>query len=138
MPLGENVKTIFKTESPLVVHDGTGLKLDITVTEGLDYWTNQFTFTNDSDRPIYNFAASFSGSSQLAEFSAMYIKYPDGTIEVADINNGVPDLDNSDIFLPALSDKDGVTIYDHRTVEHGQTVTGYFSIYRRDGFTNDN
>ena len=138
MPLGENVKTIFKTESPLVVHDGTGLKLDITVTEGLDYWTNQFTFTNDSDRPIYNFAASFSGSSQLAEFSAMYIKYPDGTIEVADINNGVPDLKNSDIFLPALSDKDGVTIYDHRTVEPGQTVTGYFSIYRRDGFTNDN
>jgi len=68
----------------------------------------------------------------------MYIKYPDGTIEVADINNGVPDLKNSDIFLPALSDKDGVTIYDHRTVEPGQTVTGYFSIYRRDGFTNDN
>lgn len=138
MPLGESVKTVFKTESPLVVHDGTGLKLDITVTEGLDYWTNQFTFTNNSDRPIYNFAASFSGSSQLAEFSTMYIKYPDGTIEIANINKGVPDLENSDVFLPALLDKDAETVYDHRTINPNETVTGYFSIYRRDGFTNDN
>lgn len=137
MPLGEEVKVIFETKEPLVVHDGEGLKLDITVTEGLDYWTNQFTFTNNSERPIYNFAASFSGSAQLAEFSSMYILYPDGTIEIADINNGVPDLENSDIFLPALIDTDGKTIYDHRTIEKGQTVTGYFSIYRRDGFNND-
>lgn len=135
MPLNEDVKVIFKTKDPLVVHDGAGLKLDITVTEGLDYWTNSFTFTNNSERPIYNFAASFSGSAQLAEFSAMYIKYPDGTIEIAEINKGVPDLENSDIYLPVLSS--GESIYDHRTVKPGQSVTGYFSIYRRDGFTND-
>lgn len=137
MPLNEDVKVIFKTKEPLVVHDGTGLKLDITVTEGLDYWTNSFTFTNNSERPIYNFAASFSGSAQLAEFSAMYIEYPDGTIEIAEINKGVPDLENSDIFLPALIDDEYQSIYDHRTVKPGQCVTGYFSIYRRDGFTND-
>lgn len=137
MPLNEDVKVIFKTKEPLVVHDGTGLKLDITVTEGLDYWTNSFTFTNNSERPIYNFAASFSGSAQLAEFSAMYIEYPDGTIEIAEINKGVPDLENSDIFLPALIDDEYQSIYDHRTVKPGETVTGFFSIYRRDGFTND-
>jgi len=136
MPLNEDVKIIFKTEEPLVVHDGTGLKLDITVTEGLDYWTNSFTFTNNSERPIYNFAASFSGSAELAEFSAMYIEYPDGTVEIAEINNGVPDLENSDIYLPVLGS--GESIYDHRTVKPGESVTGYFSIYRRDGFTNDN
>ncbi len=137
MPLNEDVKVIFKTDEPLIVHDGTGLKLDITVTEGLDYWTNSFTFTNNSERDIYNFAASFSGSAQLSEFSAMYIEYPDGTIEIAEINKGVPDLENSDIFLPALIDDENQSIYDHRTVKPGQTVTGYFSIYRRDGFTND-
>lgn len=147
MPPNEDVKVIFKTENPLVVNDGTDLKLDITVTEGLDYWTNSFTFTNNREvidpddeeeikqKSIYNFAASFSGSAQLAEFSAMYIIYPDGTIEIVEINDGVLDLENSDIYLPVLSS--GESIYDHRTVKPGQTVTGYFSIYRRDGFTND-
>lgn len=134
MPLNEDVKVIFKTEKPLVVHDGTGLKLDITVTEGLDYWTNSFTFTNNSDRPIYNFAASFIGSAQLAEFSAMYIKYPDGSVEIAEINNGVPDLENSEFYIPITSTDEN--IYSHRTVKPGESVTGYFSIYRRDGFTN--
>ncbi len=148
MPLNEDVKVIFKTEEPLVVNDGTGLRLDITVTEGLDYWTNKFTFMNNRElinpndedeikqKSIYNFAASFSGSAQLAEFSAMYIEYPDGTVEIAEINNGVPDLENSDIYLPVLSS--GESIYDHRTIKPGESVTGYFSIYRRDGFTNDN
>ena len=150
MPLNEDVKVIFKTEKPLVVHDGTGLKLEITVTEGLDYWTNSFTFTNNREvidpndeeeikqKSIYNFAASFSGSAQLAEFSAMYIEYPDGTIEIADINNGVPDLENSDIFLPALIDHENQSIYDHRTIKPGESVKGYFSIYRRDGYTKNN
>ena len=137
MPLNEDVKVIFKTKEPLVVHDGTGLKLDITVTEGLDYWTNSFTFTNNSERPIYNFAASFSGSAQLAKFSAMYIEYPDGTIEIVNINKGVLDLENSDIFLPALIDDESQSEYDYRTIKPGESVTGYFSIYRRDGFTND-
>lgn len=147
MPLNEDVKVIFKTEKPLIVNDGTGLRLDITVTEGLDYWTNQFTFTNNRElidpndeeeikqKSIYNFAASFSGSAQLAEFSAMYIEYPDGTVEIAEINNGVPDLEHSDIYLPVLSS--GESIYDHRTIKPGESVTGYFSIYRRDGFTNN-
>lgn len=133
MPLNEDVKVIFKTEKPLVVHDGTGLKLDITVTEGLDYWTNSFTFTNNSDRPIYNFAASFSGSAQLAEFSAMYIKYPDGSVEIVEINNGVPDLENSEFYIPITSIDEN--IYSHRTIKPGESVTGYFSICRRDGFT---
>lgn len=137
MPLNEDVKVIFKTKEPLVVHDGTGLKLDITVTEGLDYWTNKFTFTNESERPIYNFAASFSGSAQLAKFSAMYIEYPDGTIEIVNINKGVLDLENSDVFLPALIDDESQSEYDYRTIKPGESVTGYFSIYRRDGFTND-
>lgn len=136
MPLNEDVKVIFKTEKPLVVHDGTGLKLDITITEGLDYWTNSFTFTNNSERDIYNFAASFSGSAQLAEFSVMYIKYPDGSVEIAEINNGVPDLENSKFYIPITS-PDG-DIYSHRTIKPGESVTGYFSIYRMDGFTNDN
>lgn len=135
MPLNEDVKVIFKTKEPLVVHDGTGLKLDITVTEGLDYWTNSFTFTNNSERPIYNFAASFSGSAQLAEFSAMYIRYPDGSVEIAEINKGVPDLETSEFYIPITSPDEN--IYSHRTVNPGETVTGYFSIYRRDGFTND-
>lgn len=136
MPLNENVKTVFKTKSPIIVHDGTDLCLDITITEGLKYWTNKFTFTNNSGRPIYNFAASFSGSAQLSNFSSMYIEYPDGTVEIIDINEGVLDLENEDIFLPALSNTEE-SIYDHRTVEDGQSVTGFFSIYRRDGFTND-
>ncbi|MBQ7981522.1 MAG: hypothetical protein IJ305_07940, partial [Oscillospiraceae bacterium] len=116
---------------------GEGLKLDITVTEGLDYWTNQFTFTNDSDRPIYNFAASFSGSAQLSEFTVMYIEYPNGTIEVAEINNGVPDLENSDFYLPALVDNEDESVYMHRTINPGETVTGYFSVHRNDGYNND-
>lgn len=148
MPLNEDVKVVFKTDEPIIVNDGTGLKLDIEVIEGLDYWTHRFTFTNnrelddiaDNDeeeikaKSIYNFAASFSGSAQLAEFSAMYIEYPDGTVEIAKINAGVPDIEDLEILIPVLS---GKSIYDHRTVKPGESVTGYLSVYRMDGFTND-
>lgn len=149
MPLNEDVKVIFETDKPLVVYGGEGLKLDITVTEGLDYWTNGFTFTNDRElidpndeeeikqKSIYNFAASISGSAQLAKFSAMYIEYPDGTIEIVKINEGVLDIENAEIFLPALIDTEYESIYDHRTIKPGESVTGYLSIYRKDGFTND-
>lgn len=136
MPLGEAVKVIFKTEEPLVVHDGTGLKLDIMVTEGLDYWTNSFTFTNNSDRPIYNFAASFSGSAELAEVTDMIVKYPSGATEIVKWNDGVPDTDNSELYIPVLT-TDYESVYDLKTIKPGETVTGYFSILRQDGFTND-
>lgn len=134
MPLNEDVKVIFKTKEPLVVHDGTGLKLDITVTEGLDYWTNSFTFTNNSERPIYNFAASFEGYAELAEVTDMVINYPSGAMEIVKWNNGVPDTENSELYLPVLSTK---SVYDMKTIGKGESVTGYFTIYRRDGFTND-
>ena len=137
MPLGEDVKVIFKTEDPLVVHDGAGLKLDIMVTEGLDYWTNKFTFTNNSDRPIYNFAASFSGSAELVEVTDMIVKYPSGATEIIKWNNGVPDIENAELYIPVLA-ADFENPYAYRTVNPGETVTGYFSILRRDGFDNDN
>ena len=137
MPLGEEVKVIFETKEPLVVHDGEGLKLDITVTEGLDYWTNQFTFTNNSERPIYNFAASFSGSAYLADVSDMIIKYPNGATEIVKWHDGIPDTDNSEIYIPVLA-TDFDNPYAYRTVNPGDTVTGYFSILRQDGFDNDN
>ena len=136
MPLGEAVKVIFETEEPLVVHDGTGLKLDITVTEGLDYWTNSFTFTNNSERPIYNFAASFSGSAELAEVTDMIVKYPSGATEIIKWNDGVPDTENSELYIPALS-TNYESVYDLKTIKPGESVTGYFSILRQDGFTND-
>ena len=107
------------------------------MTEGLDYWTNEFTFTNNSDRPIYNFAASFSGDSRLVEFSEMYIIYPSKLRERAVINEGVPDLDDSELFLPTLFDYEYETVEDLRTINPGETVTGYFTIYRDDGYTND-
>lgn len=137
MPICEDVKVIFKTEEPLVVHDGTGLKLDITVTEGLDYWTNSFTFTNNSERPIYNFAASFSGTAELAEVTDMIIKYPSGATEIVKWNNGVPDIENSEFYISVLA-TDYESVYDLRTIKPGETVTGYFSILRQDKFTNDN
>ena len=136
MPLGEAVKVIFETEEPLVVHDGTGLKLDITVTEGLDYWTNSFTFTNNSERPIYNFAASFSGSAELAEVTDMIVKYPSGATEIIKWNDGVPDTENSELYIPVLS-TNYESVYDLKTIKPGESVTGYFSILRQDGFTND-
>lgn len=136
MPLGEDVKVIFETKDPLVVHDGTGLKLDITVTEGLDYWTNSFTFTNNSDRPIYNFAASFSGSAELAEVTDMIVKYPSGATEIVKWNDGVPDTDNSELYIPVLA-TDYQSVYDLKTIKQGEKVTGYFSVLRQDGFTND-
>ena len=136
MPLGEAVKVIFETEEPLVVHDGTGLKLDITVTEGLDYWTNSFTFTNNSERPIYNFAASFSGSAELAEVTDMIVKYPSGATEIIKWNDGVPDTENSELYIPVLS-TNYESVYDLKTIKPDESVTGYFSILRQDGFTND-
>ncbi len=136
MPLCEEVKVIFNTEEPLVVHDGTGLKLDIVVTEGLDYWTNQFTFINNSDRPIYNFAASFSGTAELAEVTDMIIKYPSGSTEIVKWNEGVPDIENAEMYISVLA-TDYESVYDLRTINPGETVTGYFSILRQDGFTND-
>ena len=136
MPLSEEVKVIFKNESPLVVHTGEGLKLDITITEGLDYWTNQFTFTNNSDRPIYNFAASFSGSAELAEVTDMIIKYPSGATEIIKWNDGIPDEESSELYISVLA-TDYESVYDLRTINPGETVTGYFSILRDDGYNND-
>ena len=136
MPLSEDVKVIFKNESPLVVHTGEDLKLDITVTEGLDYWTNQFTFTNNSDRPIYNFAASFSGTAELAEVTDMIIKYPSGATEIVNWNEGVPDIENAEMYISVLA-TDYESVYDLRTINPGETVTGYFSILRNDGYNND-
>ncbi len=136
MPFCDDVKVIFKTENPLIVHDGTGLKLDITVTEGLDYWSSYFEFTNNSERPIYNFAASFSGYAELAEVTDMMVLYPDGTIEIIEWNNGKPNLENIEVFLPALTDSE-YNQYTHRTINPGEKVTGWFKIYRKDGYTND-
>ena len=144
MPMQEDVKTIFKTETPLVVHDGEGLGLDITLIAGLDYWKQDFIFTNNSERPIYNFSASFMGAGSLVDFDSMYIYYPDGTVEVVEINQGIPDPERSEILRPALLEDEEIFEEDmlldkirHRTIEPGQSVHGYFFMHREDGLTND-
>lgn len=128
MPFNAEIDMKFVSEEPLVVSDGEDLDLDIDVVAGNDYWTNSFTFTNNSDRPIYNFAASFSGSAEFAEFTSMYIEYPSGIVETVEINEGVPDLDNADVFYPALIDSEYESIYEYRTIDINETVTGYFSV----------
>jgi hypothetical protein len=67
----------------------------------------------------------------------MIIKYPSGATEIVKWNEGVPDIENSELYISVLA-TDYESIYDLKTINPGETVTGYFSIYRKDGFTNDN
>lgn len=67
----------------------------------------------------------------------MIVKYPSGATEIIKWNNGVPDIENAELYVPVLA-TDFDNLYEYRTVKPGETVTGYFSILRQDGFDNDN
>ena len=66
----------------------------------------------------------------------MIVKYPSGATEIIKWNDGVPNTENSELYIPALS-TNYESVYDLKTIKPGESVTGYFSILRQDGFTND-
>ena len=107
------------------------LKLEISPHSENDMWEKDFEYTNDTDGYVTNFGVSFRNGGQLADYAAMYIVYPDGTVELAEIHDGKIDQANSDMLLPALLEEQPGDIQAakraYRNIAPGQKVYGYLS-----------
>ncbi|MFA5657830.1 MAG: PKD domain-containing protein [Oscillospiraceae bacterium] len=128
MPFGLDVNAIFASSEPVVVHGGNALQFDVVhdiwgITG--DYWDTTFTLTNISDRDLYNVTVSIGGFAEFFEVTDMQLVYPDGSVIIVPWNDGKPDEENAEIFLPALYEK-GCDNF--MTLKPGESITGVYSI----------
>ena len=111
-PFGEPINVIFKTSEPLHVSGGTALKLEVVsdFSDSGEFRFAEYTLTNISNAPVYNLKASISTFAEFSDAKEMLLEYSNGSYEIIDWNNGVPDFENSKRYFNALIYNDFVEI----------------------------
>lgn len=103
-----------------------------------EFWTKQYIIKNKGNTTVENITDFLSENKLFDGYAALYVIYDGGddysyVAEIMDINEGVPDYDNAEVFLPALSSVSDNSLSDggYRRLAPESQITLYLSENRK-------